>query len=78
MGRGCSQRNPHLCVVLLIYLIWHLLCNYIFNNFISKHFSIAIPLSLQAASNGFNDFCIKNISLAKLGRKEIQLAEQGG
>jgi len=27
--------------------------------------------------NNFTDFCVKNIELAEIGRKEIQIAEQG-
>lgn len=27
--------------------------------------------------NNFTDFCVKNIENADLGRKEIQIAEQG-
>lgn len=31
----------------------------------------------QINKNNFTDFCVKNIDLADIGRKEIQIAEQG-
>ena len=31
----------------------------------------------QVNKNNFTDFCVKNIENAELGRKEIQIAEQG-
>ena len=31
----------------------------------------------QVNKNNFTDFCVKNIENADLGRKEIQIAEQG-
>ena len=30
----------------------------------------------QAATNGFNDFCVRNIRYDKVGRREIEIAEQ--
>ena len=32
---------------------------------------------VQRTSKGFTDFCVKNISQAPYGRKEIEMAEQG-
>lgn len=32
---------------------------------------------LQKNSKGFSDFCVRNLSLAVHGRKEIEMAEQG-
>lgn len=32
---------------------------------------------VQQATNGFSDFCVKNINQATYGRKEIEIAEQG-
>jgi adenosylhomocysteinase len=32
---------------------------------------------VQQATNGFADFCVKNINQATYGRKEIEIAEQG-
>ncbi len=28
-------------------------------------------------SNGFNDFCVRNVHLARYGREAIQIAEKG-
>lgn len=33
---------------------------------------------VQQATSGFGDFCVKNINQAPYGRKEIEIAEQGG
>lgn len=32
---------------------------------------------VQRTSKGFTDFCVKNITQAPYGRKEIEMAEQG-
>lgn len=31
----------------------------------------------QINKNNFTDFCVKNIDVAEIGRKEIHIAEQG-
>ena len=31
----------------------------------------------QINKSNFTDFCVKNIDLSEIGRKEIQIAEQG-
>ena len=33
---------------------------------------------LQQTSKGFSDFCVRNINQAAFGRKEIDIAQQGG
>lgn len=34
-------------------------------------------LFFKSNSNGFSDFCIKNINRADFGQREIEIAEQG-
>lgn len=43
----------------------------------SSEEELSPPDKLQSTSKGLSDFCIKNIKKAELGRKEIEIAQQG-
>jgi len=85
-SRSLSIHHWKRAVVVFLEPVWGVLylynlpiyfCVLLFSLFEFVHFESKLYASFQVTPIGFSDFCVRNIGQAIVGRKEIELAEQG-